>query len=179
MKTWGTMAMALALVLGGSIAAQAGDVAISGAHICCGACVKAVQATLKDVPGVSEVTAKQAGGTITYKAADDKAAAAGIEALAKAGFHGAAKHGDAALAYPASGVEKDAMAEKITLTGIHLCCPACYVAAEKALKGVPGVTQVMSNKAAKEISVSGKATIKIAEVVDALYAAGFHPTVKK
>ena len=112
------------------------------------------------------------------RSADDKAAAAATDALAKAGFRGTAKHGDKALAFPGSNAEKGAKADTVTIAGVHLCCPACYTAAEKALKTVDGVTAVKSDKKAKTLEVTG-AGVDVNAAIGALLKAGFQASVKK
>ncbi len=161
-----------------NVAARAGEVKIDGVHICCGQCVNIAQKTLKDVAGVSDAKASKDSGTITLTAADDKAAAAAIDALAKAGFRGNAKHGDKVLDFPGSNADKGAKADAITITGVHLCCPACYGAAEKALKSVDGVTAVASDKKTKTLEVTGKG-VDVNAALAALFAAGFQASVKK
>lgn len=161
-----SLGLAAMLAMG---AARAAEVKITGVHICCGACVKAVNAALKDVAGVSKSAADD-DGTVTFDAADDKAAAAGIAALAKAGFHGSAKSGDKALEFPKVEIAAGAKADSVTVTGIHLCCGACYKATDEALKGIGTVT---SDKKAKTVTVSGKG-IDVAAVIAALNKAGFH-----
>ncbi len=164
------LSVAASLVFSGVLSAA--EVKISGVHICCGACVKAVTASLKDVAGVTKAGAEE-DGTVTFDAADEKAAAAGIAALAKAGFHGAAKSGGKELAFPAVTV-KEAKADSVTLTGIHLCCGGCYTAANDALKGIGAVT---SDKKAKTVTVTGKG-LDVAAILAALNKAGFHGEVK-
>ncbi len=94
------------VVLLNSAAARAGEVKIEGVHICCGQCVNIAQNTLKAVDGVSNSKADKDSGSITLTAADDKAAASAIDALAKAGFRGAAKHDGKVLDFPGSNAEK-------------------------------------------------------------------------
>jgi len=60
---------------------------------------------------------------------------------------------------------------------VHLCCPACYKAAEEALKGVDGVTAVKSDKKAKTLEVTGKA-VDVNAAIESLFAAGFQASVK-
>ena len=158
--------------------ARAGEVKIEGVHICCGQCVNIAQNTLGKVDGVSNGKADKDSGSITLNAADDKAAAAAIDALAKAGFRGTAKHGDKALDFPGSNAEKGAKADTITITGVHLCCPACYGAAEKALKTVGGVAAVNSDKKAKTLEVTGK-EIDVNAALESLFKAGFQASVKE
>ena len=155
MKLAHLLSVATAVVLLQVARARAGEVTIDGVHICCGQCVTIAQNTLKGIDGVSDAKASKDSGTITLNAADDKAAAAAIDALAKAGFRGNAKYGDKALAFPGSNADKGAKADKITIAGVHLCCPACYGAAEKSLKSVPNVTEVKADKKEKTLEVAG------------------------
>ena len=134
MKFAPVLALVTSVALLNVVAARGGEVKIEGVHICCGQCVSAAQKSLKGVDGVSDAKADKDSGSITLTAADDKAAAAAIAALAKAGFRGTAKYGDEPLEFPPSNAAKDAKADKITIAGVHLCCPACYKAAEKAAR---------------------------------------------
>lgn len=178
MKFARLLSVAAAVALLNVAAARAGEMKIEGVHICCGQCVNIAQNTLKVVEGVSNGKADKDSGSITLTAADDKAAAAAIEALAKAGFRGTAKHGDKALEFPGSNAEKGAKADMITIAGVHLCCPACYGAAEKALKSVDGVTAVKSDKKAKTLEVTGKG-VDVNAALEALFKAGFQASVKR
>ena len=178
MKFARLLSMAAAVALLNVAAARAGDVKIEGVHICCGQCVNIAQSTLKAVEGVSNGKADKDSGSITLTAADDKAATAAIEALAKAGFRGTAKHGDKVLEFPGSNAEKGAKSDAITIAGVHLCCPACYGAAEKALKSVDGVTAVKSDKKAKTLEVTGTA-VDVNAALQSLFNAGFQASVKK
>ncbi len=159
-------------------AVHADEVKIEGVHMCCDQCVNIAQSKLKGIDGVSNGKADKDSGTITLTVADDKAAVAAIDALAKAGFRGAAKQGDKVLEFPASNAEKGAKADVIAIAGVHLCCPACYRAAEKALKGVDGVTAVNSDKKTKTLEVTGKG-VDVNAAIQALFDAGFQASVKK
>lgn len=176
MKSLTSFAAGLAVVLFSAGLLSAGEVTVSGVHLCCGACVKAVGAALKDVAGVTNAACDSDAGTVKFTAADEKSAAAGISALAKAGFGGTAKDGDKSLAFPGSGVEKGKKVSMAQLKGIHLCCGGCYKAAEGALKGVNGVTAVKSDKADKTIWITGD-NVDLQAALDALTAEGFHATV--
>lgn len=61
---------------------------ITGTHLCCGKCVKAVEAALKEVPGVKSDTAKK--GAESFQVEGNFNAKAVMEALEKAGFSGTA-----------------------------------------------------------------------------------------
>src|SRR5438132_4650005 len=74
------------LLLGRSAAAET-KVTISGTHLCCGQCLKAVDSTLKDMAGV-KFKSDQGAKTIEITADNDQAAQQAIDALADAGFYG-------------------------------------------------------------------------------------------
>jgi copper chaperone CopZ len=61
---------------------------ITGTHLCCGKCVKSVDAAVKAVPGVKSDTAEK--GAQSFKVEGDFNAKAVMTALAKAGFTGTA-----------------------------------------------------------------------------------------
>ncbi|MEX0702890.1 MAG: cation transporter [Planctomycetales bacterium] len=156
-----------------SAASQAGEVKVSGVHICCGMCVKAIDAALKDVQGVSAAKGDAKTKVVVFQAADDKGAEAGVKALAAAGFYGEAKHGDVVVAFPASGAKADAKADTIVLTGVHLCCGGCVTASTKAVKEVAGVTDAKGDPKAKTVTVTGS-SVEVAKAVEALNKAGFY-----
>jgi copper chaperone CopZ len=160
--------------------AVAGEVKIEKTHLCCGACLKAVDKALDGVEGVSDVARDQKTKTITFAAADEKAAKAGIDALAKAGFHGDAKHGDKKIKFPGSGAKKDQKSNRIVLTGVHLCCGACVKAVAKALDEaeIDGVEGKACDREKKTVTVEGNDVVVLA-VVKALNKAGFHGTLEK
>ena len=155
----------------------AGDVEVKGVHLCCGSCVKGVDKALKDVTGVSNVKCDRESKTVKFSADDDKAATAGVEALAKAGFHGSATHGDAKVDFPESGAKEGARASRIKVGHVHLCCGACVRAADEAIKKVDGVNNVTADREASSIEVSGD-NVSVEAVVKALNGAGFHATVE-
>jgi copper chaperone CopZ len=164
----------LAAALAIALPSFAGEVSIEGVHICCGSCVRGVNTALKDVKGVSAVAASQ-DGTIKFTAADDAAVKAGIEALAKGGFHGTAKHGGAPVAFPEVKTSSEKV-KSLSIAGVHLCCGACYTEATAALKGVKGVSVVESDKKTKTLKITGE-NISAAEAIQALFDVGFHGTI--
>lgn len=155
----------------------AGEVQVTGVHICCGACVMAVDKAFKGVEGISSVSSDRASRTVRFTAADDKAATAGIEALAKAGFHGTASHADAVLAFPASGAKNGSKAGQIKIGNVHLCCAACVRATGEALRKVDGVGNVSADRDASTVEVTGE-NVSVEALVKALNDAGFHATVQ-
>ncbi len=163
-------------LLAGTGIATAGEVEISGVHLCCPACPRAEAAALGDVDGVSGAACDREEKTVTFNASDEEAAQAGIDALAEAGFHGAAKHGDDELEFPESGAEEDATADEITVTNVHLCCPACVRAVGAAVTEVDGVSGASCDREKGTCTVTGDG-INVEAVVAALNEAGFNATI--
>ena len=178
MKRFQTLPLALLLIALTANVSQAGKVTVKGVHLCCGACVTGAQKSLGGVKGVADVVADRNSKIVVFSATDDKAAQNGINALAKAGFHGAATHGKKKLSFPASGAKKGDKADTITLTGVHLCCGACVTGAQKALQNVKGVTAIDVDRKEKLVRLSGK-EIDVVSAVAALNKGGFHGTLKK
>lgn len=172
-------ALALTTVLLGLFASTASaiEVVVKEVHMCCGQCVKIGDATLKDVKGVSEGKSSQADKSVTFKAEDDKAVTAGLEALAKAGFHGKATKDGKAVEFPKPKI-KEGKSNEIVATGVHLCCGQCVTGVKKALEGVKGVKDVKPDRDAQTVTVTGE-NIDGKELFDALTKAGFHGDMKK
>jgi copper chaperone CopZ len=159
----------------GAASVEAGPVTVEGVHLCCGACAKAVTVALAGVEGVTNVAVDKDAGTVNYDAADKKGARAGIRALAKAGFAGAAKHEGQDVPFP-KGVEAEAKAkaDSVTINGVHNCCKGCAEAISGALKGVSGVTDVKCEKRTCTVTGTG---VSQTELIAALHAAGLHGTI--
>jgi len=170
--------LSLALVLLSAGAVSAGSVEVKGVHLCCGSCVNGVKKALADVSGVSGLSCDRAAKTVTFTASDEKAAQAGIDALAKGGFHGTATIDGKDAKFPASGAKEDAKSNSFTVSSVHLCCPACVKAAGAAVKAVDGVSDAKCDRDGSSVAVTGK-DVSIAAVVKALNDAGFHATVKE
>ncbi len=178
MKMIPTFALAVGLTMFAAPNLEAGGVTVKKAHVCCGACVSAVKKALKDVEGVTKGAADQNSKTITFQAADDAAAKKGVEALAKAGFHGTATHGDKPLAYPKVEAKKGQKANSVTFTGVHLCCGACVTGAQKSLQGVKNVKVIDVDRKTKTVTITGE-NIDVAEAITAFQDGGFHGNLKK
>lgn len=67
---------------------QVTSLTITGTHLCCGSCVKAVEKAVKSVPGVQSDTATK--GAESFKVEGNFNAKALMAALAKVGFTGTA-----------------------------------------------------------------------------------------
>lgn len=168
----------LVLLWMGARVTAAGEVEVTGVHLCCGQCVTAVGNTLKDVEGVSGAACDREEKTVTFTAANEEAAQAGIDALAEAGFHGSAKHGDDELEFPESGAKEDAKANEITLSGLHLCCGACVRAVDAVVNEVDGVNTGTCDREKRTCSVTGE-NISVEALIKALNDAGFHAKIEE
>jgi len=155
----------------------AGEVAVTNVHVCCDSCVTAVDEALTDVTGVSNASADKGTKTIRFTAKDDKAAEAGIQALAKHGFFGQAKHAGKKLDFPSAGAKKGEKSNQIDLYGVHLCCGACVKGAKEALEKVDGVSTIDVDRAAGRITLKG-AGMEITKAIEALNIGGFYGTLK-
>src|SRR5262245_26873855 len=148
-------------------------VTISDTHLCCGQCLRAVDATLKDMPGVKHTSSQQAK-TIEIVADNDEAAQKAIDSLAAAGFYG--KLNNDKLKYkPVASA--DSNVTKLELAGIHNCCGQCTTAIKNAVTKVNGVSG--TDIAARKTDFAIEGNFKPSDVVKALLDAGFYVQVKK
>ena len=167
----GLVGVAGLLLLSRSAAAET-KVTIADTHLCCGQCLRAVDATLKDMQGVKHVSSQQAK-TIEITADSDEAAQKAVDALATAGFYGKL-NSDKIKFKPVAAA--DATVEKVEVTGIHNCCGQCTGAIKKAVTSVSGVSGTNIKNKDTSFVVEGK--FKPGEVVKALLDAGFYAQVK-
>ncbi len=167
--------LAIALAAG---TAQAGDVAVKGVHLCCGACVAGANKALKDIDGVTKTAADRNGRLVTFKAKDAKAAAAGIAALAKGGFFGTASHDGKLIKFPDSGAKKGTLSDTVAIGGVHLCCGACVTGAQKALENLKNVKSIDIDRKLRTITLHGAKIDELA-VVSALNRGGFYASILK
>jgi copper chaperone CopZ len=173
MKLFRLVAVAGALLLATSAVRADTTVELKGTHLCCGACVKAVNDTLKGIDGVTGKCDAKAK-TVTITAKDEAAAQKAIDALAAAGFHGET-NSDKVKVPEDSGV-KAGKVKTLTLTNVHNCCGACTTAIKNTLKKVEGVKGDTVKAKADTFEVTGDFDAEA--VVKALNAAGFHSKVK-
>ena len=164
--------IAVMLMLSGAARAET-KVTVSETHLCCGQCLRAVEATLKDMPGVTHKSSQEAK-TIELTAESDAAAQKAIDALAAAGFYGKLNSDKVKYKPVATG---DAAVEKLEVSGVHNCCGACTMAIKKAVSSVSGVTGTNIKNKDTAFAIEGK--FKPADVVKALLDAGFYAEVKK
>lgn len=174
MKRIAACLLAVSMMSLGAVAQAAETATYSGVHLCCGACVRAVQGAVGKVNG-AEAKADADAGTVTITAADAKTLKAAAKAMADAGFHGTADKKEFALADDSgAGADK---AQRIVLTGVHNCCAGCSSAVEDACKDVNGVQAIVIKSRQPQCVIEGN--FAPADVVKALNKAGFHVRVQK
>jgi len=167
-----------AIVLGLGQSCWAIDVTVKGLHLCCGGCNSAVEDAINEVKGVSAVTSDANTKVVAFKAPDEKVMQAAFDAMAKAGFHGDAFADKKAVKFPSVEVKKGTKTNRLTATGLHLCCGACKTGVQKALSDVPAVTEISIDQEARSVTVVGK-DIDVEGVFKALNKAGYHAELKK
>ena len=177
MSRWSTSLIATTLLLWASTATvDAGQVTIKGVHLCCTACQARADSALDGIPGLTKAAADRNSKVISFIAANDKAVAAGIASLAKNGFYGTAVHDKKPVAFPDTGAKTGARANSYTLRGLHLCCDACVVGAQKAIETVKGLQAIEIDRKQRTVKVIGQ-SISLLEAIQALNKAGFYSHV--
>ena len=162
--------LSMALVASTFHSAQAEvTVTLSKMHLCCGACVKAVEGSIEKVEGATvEVDADK--GTTVVTAGDAKTARKAIASIGRAGFHGNSDH--AKLKMPSNSGVKAGTVKRLELVGIHNCCGGCNKAIKSAIASVEGVVADTAAPKSKTLVVEGE--FDGLAVVEALNNAGFH-----
>ena len=138
---------------------------LEGIHNCCKKCEKGIVDAVATVPGASAVATKTSV-TITAKSDEDTKKAAA--ALVSAGYYGKGAEAPAAV--------DSAKTKSATVGGVHLCCPKCADAANKAASSVAGVTKSSATKGEKSFTVEGD--FSKADLQAALLKAGFSGTIQ-
>jgi copper chaperone CopZ len=155
--------------------AVAGKVEVKGPHICCKQCVKVVAGILKKVDGISDAACSIEDKTVTFTAADEKAAKAGVKALIDGGFFGAATEDGKEIKFKVATAEKG-KADKVTVAGVHVCCGMCQNAIKKTFKGA---TITFDGKGPQKTVTIESPDLNPAEVLQSLQKAGFNGKVSK
>lgn len=165
------LTFALVVVPADTVQAET-KVELSGVHLCCGACVKAVAKTIAGVEGV-QAKCDQDAETVTLTAVDDAAAQKALDALAAAGFHGTT--GNDKLVIKDDSGAKPGKVKKIEVSGVHNCCGGCTNRIKSALKDVSGA--IGSSVKSKETTFTVEGDFDATDLVKALNEAGFHVKV--
>lgn len=148
---------------------------MTGVHNCCGSCAKGITKAGMSVGNDVTVTVPEKGTTVTIvskKKGDAKKAA---EAIIAAGYYGKIE-GEESASKPAAAAKPEAKMTKATVSGVHLCCKKCEVAAANAVKTVAGITK--SDIVAKATSFTVEGEFTKSELAAALNAAGFAGDIK-
>ncbi len=166
------VAVAFALAL----STQAAEVSakLSGVHLCCGSCVKGVEAAVAKVPGAAVSVDKDAG-TVSLSGADKGTVQKAADALVAAGYYG--KSSDAGIKLNAHTGAKGHKVQSLKVSEVHLCCGKCVTAVSEALKSVAGVQGNTAAKGVETFEITGDFNDK--EVFAALHKAGLTGHVAK
>ncbi|MGE0374579.1 MAG: heavy-metal-associated domain-containing protein, partial [Planctomycetaceae bacterium] len=132
------------------------EMTVKDVHLCCGACVKAVEKALGKADGVSELKIDKDAGTVVFQVDDRKMARAAMRRLANAGFAGEATLGGKKVALPKIKVEEGTTSNSLEITDVHLCCGGCVTAVQDALKEVKGVSKVEGDTKTGVVKVEGQ-----------------------
>jgi len=149
--------------------ARAADVTITltNVHMCCQKCVDGANKAVSKVDGASAVPDKTAR-TVIITAADTSTVQKAVDALTKAGFYGGCS--DESIKIDGETGAKGEKVQTLKVKGVHLCCPSCVKAVDKAVKSVPGVTGDTAAKGVEVFEVTGD--FKDTDVLEALKKAG-------
>lgn len=149
------------------------DVTIKEVHLCCGACVKAVEKALSKGDGVAELKIDKDAGTVVFQADDRRIARQALRRLANAGFAGNAQFGGRPINFPKIEVEAGTKSNSLEIAGVHLCCGGCVSAVQEALQEVQGVAKVDGDTKTGVVKVEGQ-DVDVRAVIEALRKAGFN-----
>ena len=147
-------------------------VTISEMHLCCKGCTSAVEKASAKVPGV-KCTTSQDDLTTVLVADTAKNMQLALDEIAAAGFCGSLSSKEVEFK-PIKFT--DAKVKRLEVAHVHNCCMGCTDAIKGAIEAVPGVTG--NDVKNKKVSFVVEGDFSPDEVVKALQAAGFYPTLK-
>ena len=142
----------LALTLTISAQAAESSVKLTDVHLCCPSCVKGVQKAVSKVSGVT-ATSDMDEKTVSLTGPDTATLQKAVDSLVAAGYYG--KSSDAAVTVSSETGAKDEKVKTLKVEDVHLCCPSCVKAVNKALGSVSGVTGNTAVKGATSFTISG------------------------
>ena len=142
---------------------------LSDVHICCGSCVKGIQAIVAGVSGLKGVVSQE-DGTVVLTGPDKATVQKGADALTAGGFFGKSSNAD--IKIDASTGASGKKVQTLTISNVHLCCAKCVKAVNAILENVPGVKgPSTAAKDAKTFVVTGDFTDS--DIFAALQKGGF------
>jgi len=168
-------ALVACLSTGLSVAHAETQLTLSNVHLCCGACVKAVQKAAAKVEG-TKVNIKADAEQVEITAPNDETAQKLVDTLAEAGFHGKSNHEKIQTRDDSGAVA--GKTNRVELTGVHNCCGSCNDAIHSTVTGVAGVLACTARPRQESFVVEGN-NVELLDLVRALNEAGFHVKVKK
>ncbi|MGZ8939308.1 MAG: heavy-metal-associated domain-containing protein [Limisphaerales bacterium] len=136
----------------GSFAADS-TITLKNVHLCCGACVKGVERSVKDIEGVT-VKADEDSGMVKLTSSDKAKLQKAADAMAEGGYFGVSDKSD--FKPVAKTGAKGEKVQSLTVAGAHLCCPGCVKAVDRAVKNTPGATGHTATKNAETFVVKGE-----------------------
>jgi periplasmic mercuric ion binding protein len=161
--------VAIPLLLGADSAPL--TVTISDMHLCCKGCTSAVEKAAAKVPGIKCKTSQDDTNTVLV-ADDAKSMQKALDEIAAA-FCGTLDSKEVEFK-PFKFAE--GKVKRLEVAHIHNCCQHCTDSIKGAIEGVAGVTgNTVKNK---QVSFVVEGDFAPEEVVKALQAAGFYPTLK-
>ncbi|MEM8953062.1 MAG: cation transporter [Verrucomicrobiota bacterium] len=147
------------------------DVTLTGLHLCCGGCERAVEKALDGMEDV-EFTVSRSSDSVNITSSRSSAIQDAVDAIGSAGYYGKSNYPEISIAdVEDTSTDKTDTAE---IKGLHICCGACERAIDESLTAVDGVNSVSIDKEAGIVSVGGEFTT--ADTVAALRTAGFNPS---
>ncbi len=147
---------------------------LTDVHLCCKSCVTGAEKAIAEVADAKAVVDQDAG-TVTLSGPDKATVQKAADALVKAGYYG--KSPDSGVKLDAHTGAQNKTVQSSTVEGVHLCCPKCVKAVDKAVKSVSGVKEHTATKGAKSFQVSGDFNEK--DLMTALHEAGLTGKVAK
>jgi copper chaperone CopZ len=147
-------------------------------HICCGACVKAIDKALTAVEGVSGLDVDRDAREVRFQVSDAATSRAALQAVVKAGYFGKAKYEGRGVDMPQEVIEKGTKVDRVVLESMHICCKGCAKAITESVKDEKSVVAVDCDTKKGTVAFSGT-EMELARLLEALHKAGFHGTVKQ
>ncbi len=138
---------------------------VGGMH--CAACAAAVERAVRALPGASEVYVNIATNRMTLTADDSLAPETIADTVKKAGFE------PTLISTPGSAVPAAKL--EFAVGGMH--CAACAAAVERAVRALPGASEVYVNIATNRMTLTADESLSPETVAETVKKAGFEPTL--
>jgi copper chaperone CopZ len=146
------------------------SVELSGVHLCCNGCVKAIDKAVEKTGAKS--TCDKSEKTVTVTAKDAASMKKALAAVAKSGYYGESKGQFKVIQEGAI----DKKVKKVSLGGFHNCCGKCTTGMSKAVEAVKGVKNHTIAKKKRDFMVEGDFNLN--ELLKSINEHGFSVSVK-